>query len=205
MKRFLILTSVVAIILGLSSCGNIDESSAEEVAQVISAPVNMGMQNSTTSRAWSFSSSLSYTHTQEDGGTAVFSFTSGSLELSGYTYNATAVYTDYIVTYTNEDGIETEYLLDGEVGYTVTYSFLSTSLTYELVIDNTESDNTLHITGGGIDSDVALDITNSMTLEYTYSETGGSATGNYDVSGTVNGVEIDGKTGTFDVSYSSTP
>ncbi len=206
MKRFLILTSIVAIILGLSSCGNIDEmdeATAVKTVQVLSSGFNE-VDDSAGSRGLGATVDNTFTYEQSGGGVAEFVYSSdydGEDSLTNAVGTFSVSFTDYEVAYTDEDDNSTVYTLDGTMYYEYTYAFTIVNLTtytysYKLLF-YTRDDDTLHITGADLDTDIEIDVVNSLDYSMTLSDSSTSAIATYDCTGTVNGYVLSGESGTF--------
>ena len=219
MKRIFLFISIAVLSFSMLSCdlmnslfNGVTEAEAVEVAQALVSPVSNTGSSVSPSLSRGLSRDLSrdlsifpYTEEQPGGGTAVISYTADT-NSTDFTVlmNGTLkiVYDNFIAEITNEDGEEKSYTITGTIFYDTVadVDWTLTSLTYSYDIDMYTEDP-VAVTGEGVDTDINLDITETLDVTFEYTNSTYSYTVAYDCSGTVNNVQIDDESGTFTYSY----
>ena len=212
MKRILIILITAAVLLGLSGCDPVKDLSEAEALRAVEAvssaatgSLTAGSRSSLTedlSRAITSAVTTSFKTEQTDGGSATFSIQTEQNESAGEGITSADAYfsvtfDEYLVDVTDEDGAETKYTLDGTMYFEYTFDFNLNPLSYSYeILCFTDEDDELWIDGGGINTQLELNITNT----YTMSLSSDGYTVSYNCSGSCNGNTFDEEQGTITIS-----
>lgn len=213
MKKIGLLLIAAALIFGLSSCDtatDLTKEEALEVVEVLSSATTDSIYGQGFSRSgdeMAKALSASFTENQTAGGTAVFTFLTEQNSGAGDGLASGAVYfdvefTDFVVTVIEDDGATTDYTLNGTMymEYTIDLEIADdlSSMAYEFVyLLYTDSDDTLSIVGGTINTSLDLNIKDTLTMNID----GTAMTMSYTISGICNGYTFEDETGEFTYTY----
>ena len=209
MKKYLLLALAAAVVVfGFSSCdgsaGSLTSSQQDKVVELLTS-VSSEAFNSIPSRA---AYTMNFTYSSDISGSASFSYTATQIETGEDITGATG---GFDVTFTNfvfKDEDEVQYTLNGTFYMEYSVAMLEVpdtgydlGLTYQFLMW-TQDDDTLHISGNGIDADIDIQVINSVKYQYGMTETSFSYKINYDCSGTINNIQYNNDSGVVEGSYS---
>jgi len=195
MKKIVLLLMTAALVVGLNSCDGTQKLTEDEAKQVVGVltTATAGSLNAPSSKtsgdAFAKALTATFESTQSGGGTAVFTFTADANteagdELTGAQARFNVAFTDFIVTVADDAGTETTYTLNGTMymEYKLDFTLDPIGLSYSFKLF-TGAEDTLAIAGGGINTPLELNVTN--TLKITGLSVGGTMS--YTMSGSCNG------------------
>ncbi|MDC7228094.1 MAG: hypothetical protein PQJ61_15125 [Spirochaetales bacterium] len=211
MKKAVIVILCLSVIFTLASCSDyarLSEEEAQEVIEVLS-DVSSDTFYSDPSRA------ITASFSGNDGadGTVIMTYTADAVQgaegITGAEGGFNAEFTDFVYTYYDEDENETDCTLNGTVyiQYTVGEETPDTGYLYaygyEFLIF-TDTDDTLSISGGTIDTPLSINVINSVTYQIGI-DGGLSYRMDYSYTGEVNGRTFTDEEGYLEYTLSVLP
>ncbi len=163
-----------ALVVGLNSCDGIQKLTEAEAKQVVGV-LSAATQGSVSSQSRNVTGddlakalSASFTKTQSDGGTALFTVSTSSDYASDDGLTDAQAYfnvkfTEFTVKVTDDAGTVTTYDLNGTMYMEYKLEFTFTSMDYSFLL-YTGTTDTLAVKGGSIDTPLEISIINTLSL-----------------------------------------